>query len=50
MGEGVEAIPSKNEAVEQMSGLPLLPLADERRTREQLIFRSYDSMNVNRNL
>ncbi|MDM8536832.1 2,3-bisphosphoglycerate-independent phosphoglycerate mutase [Desulfobacterales bacterium HSG17] len=46
--EGLEAIPTKDEAVEQMSGLPLFPLSDKRRVKEQLIFRSYDSMNVNR--
>ncbi|QTA79624.1 Phosphoglycerate mutase [Desulfonema limicola] len=50
IGDGMKAIPTKDEAVEQMSGLPLFPISDERRIKEQLIFRSYDSMNVNRSL
>ena len=48
IGEGMDAIPTKDEAVEQMRDIPLVPLSDKRRIKEQLIFRSYDSMNVNR--
>ncbi|MGE0083661.1 MAG: type I restriction enzyme HsdR N-terminal domain-containing protein [Desulfococcaceae bacterium] len=48
IGEGLDAIPKKEEAVRQFQGLPLFPLPDDRREKEKLIFRSYDSMNVNR--
>lgn len=47
IGDGLEAIPSKADLLNQFKGVELQPLADERRRREQLIFRSYDSMNVN---
>ncbi len=48
IGEGLNAIPTKEAAVKHFQGLPLFPLPDERREKEKLIFRSYDSMNVNR--
>jgi len=48
IGEGLDAIPAKEEAVKQFQGLPLFPLPNDRREKEKLIFRSYDSMNVNR--
>ena len=47
-GNGLNAIPSKQEAEDSFDPLRLLPLADARRMRQQLIFRSYDSMNVHR--
>lgn len=46
--EGLEAIPSRDEARELLAGLRLEPFPDKRRHREGLIFRSYDTMNVNR--
>ncbi len=46
-GEGLEAIPSKDQAREHLSHLVLQPFPLEKRDREGLIFRSYDSMNVN---
>lgn len=46
--EGLDAIPSRDDALERMAGMPLEPFPDERRLREGLIFRSYDAMNVNR--
>ena len=47
LGEGLEAIPLKDEAFEKLNRLDLQPFPEERRERESLIFRSYDSMNVN---
>ncbi|MBW2295996.1 MAG: type I restriction enzyme HsdR N-terminal domain-containing protein [Deltaproteobacteria bacterium] len=47
VGEGMAAIPSRNELLSQFTEIVLPPLAGERREREKLIFRSYDSMNVN---
>ncbi|MGD9238187.1 MAG: type I restriction enzyme HsdR N-terminal domain-containing protein [Desulfobacterales bacterium] len=47
LGEGLDAIPSKDEVIEKLSNLDLQPLPEARRERESLIFRSYDSMNVN---
>jgi hypothetical protein len=48
LGAGEEAIPSLKEAEAAFDPHALLPLAQVRRSRQQLIFRSYDSMNVNR--
>ena len=47
MAEGLDAIPSKEEAQRQLTSTELVPLPEERREREQLIFRTYDSDNVN---
>jgi hypothetical protein len=47
-GEGLDAIPSRQSVVENFDGLLFQPLAADRREREKLIFRSYDSLNVNR--
>ena len=47
IGEGMAAIPSRRELMRQFTEGSLQPLAGERREREKLIFRSYDSMNVN---
>lgn len=47
IGEGLDAIPSKDEIKEKLSSLELIPLADKKIEKEKLIFRSYDSMNVN---
>ena len=47
LGEGLDAIPSKGEAIEKLSNLDLQPFPEAKRERESLIFRSYDSMNVN---
>ena len=47
LGEGLDALPSKDEAIEKLSDLELQPFPEEKRERESLIFRSYDSMNVN---
>ena len=47
LGEGLKAIPSKDEVREKLKALQLRPFPEDKREREKLIFRSYDSMNVN---
>jgi len=47
LGEGLNAIPSKGEVIVKLKTLQLRPFSKDRREREKLIFRSYDSMNVN---
>lgn len=47
VGEGLAALPSKEEARHLLQSTPARALAPERCEREKLIFRSYDSMNVN---
>jgi hypothetical protein len=47
IGEGLDAIPSKKTLQERAKSLELQPVAEKRLEREKLIFRSYDSMNVN---
>lgn len=46
-GEGLQSIPSKDELHEKLKDLQLRPFPQEKLEREKLIFRSYDSMNVN---
>ena len=46
-GEGMNIIPSKKEAIEKLESLDLLPFPKDRLEREKLIFRTYDSENVN---
>lgn len=46
-GEGLDAIPSKGKASRQFDTLTWVKLPEDRVEREKLIFRSYDSMNVN---
>jgi hypothetical protein len=46
-GEGLDAIPSKADARTKLKSLELSPLPERRREREQMIFRTYDSDNVN---
>jgi len=43
----VFGLPTKKSAVNEMRNLVLTPLSQERRHREALIFRSYDSMQIN---
>jgi len=47
IGEGLNSIPSKKALQERAKSLELQPVAEKRLEREKLIFRSYDSMNVN---
>ncbi|GBC61787.1 hypothetical protein DENIS_2749 [Desulfonema ishimotonii] len=48
-GEGLAAVPSGDAAAKQMAALEPVSLPEKQVERERLIFRSYDSMNVNRN-
>ena len=47
LGQGLKAILSKQAALTKRNTLKFLPFPKEKREREKLIFRSYDSMNVN---
>ena len=47
IGEGLAAIPSKKQALDMLKSVELQPLPEKRRQREQLIFRTYDTDNVN---
>jgi hypothetical protein len=47
LAEGLDAIPTKAQAQQRLQRTPRVPFPAERRQREALIFRSYDSMNVN---
>lgn len=51
IGEGLAAVPSRTDAESEIMGLPLMPFAPTdpaRIEKERLIFKSYDSMVVNR--
>jgi hypothetical protein len=48
LGKGMDAIPSKSQAIETFDPTGLVKLDEKRRPRQQLIFKSYDSMNVNK--
>lgn len=50
IGEGLEAIPSKEESEEKIGSINLCQLPEKKCEKEKIIFRSYDSMNVNRNM
>ena len=47
LAQGMDAIPSKEEAIERIKRIELRPFPHERLEREKIIFRSYDEMNVN---
>lgn len=47
LGEGLNSIPSKQEARQKLKTMTPAPFPPEKLEREKLIFRSYDSMNVN---
>ena len=47
IGAGLDAIPSKEEAIKMLESLELQPFPALRREKEKLIFRTYDSENVN---
>ena len=46
-GDGLDAIPSKKVAIKKLEFLELQPFPENRRDKEKLIFRTYDSENVN---
>jgi hypothetical protein len=47
IGDGLDAIPTRQEAADELKLLVLTPFPAERREREKLIFRTYDIENVN---
>ncbi len=47
IGDGLDAIPSKQEAVNRLKSLTPQAFSKERLEREKLIFRTYDIENVN---
>jgi hypothetical protein len=47
LAQGMDAIPSKEEAVQRMKETKYEPFPQEKLEREKLIFRSYDEMNIN---
>jgi hypothetical protein len=47
IGDGLDAIPSRQEAIAQLQAYTPLAFPEERREREKLIFRTYDVENVN---
>ena len=46
--KGLEAVPSKSQAMKDFDPSSVVPLDQKRLTRQQLIFYSYDKMNINR--
>lgn len=50
IGEGLEAVPSREQALELLNNLNPISFPPERLEKERIIFRSYDSMNVNRRM
>ncbi len=48
LGEGMDAVPSRRQAEKMFRPDTVVALDESLRPRLQLIFRSYDSMNVNR--
>ena len=47
IGDRLDAIPTRQEAADELKSLTLTPFPAERREREKLIFRTYDIENVN---
>ena len=47
IGKGMEAIPTRTEAERFLSENPPAPLAEKKVEREKIVFKSFDSMNVN---
>ena len=47
LGEGLAAIPDRAALAQHLTNMDPAPLTADRRRKEMLIFRSYDSMNVN---
>jgi hypothetical protein len=43
----LDAIPSREEAIQRMKETKYEPFPQEKLEREKIIFRSYDEMNVN---
>ncbi len=48
VGEGLDAIPSREEIADRYKEADFQPVPENRREQVKLVFRSYDSMNINR--
>jgi hypothetical protein len=46
-GEGIDAVPSKDELIRMSEERPQIPFPEKRLEREKLIFRTYDLENIN---
>jgi hypothetical protein len=47
LAQGMDGIPSKEEAIRRFNEIDFQPFPQERMEREKIIFRSYDEMNIN---
>jgi hypothetical protein len=47
IGQGLDSVPARAFAEKKLAEEPRLPLAENRREKEKLIFRTYDSSNIN---
>jgi hypothetical protein len=47
LAQGMDAIPSMEEAIQRVKEINFQPFPQERMEREKIIFRSYDEMNIN---
>jgi hypothetical protein len=47
LGEGMDAIPPKVDAVARMKTIESQPFPEDKLEREKIVFRSYDEMNIN---
>ncbi len=47
LGSGWDVLPSRQSAMSRLAGKELVQLSEERKHKEALIFRTYDSMNIN---
>lgn len=47
-GEGLETIPAQKEAEAELKEMTLIPYPEGRKEREKIIFRSFDTMNINK--
>ncbi|MCK4768594.1 MAG: type I restriction enzyme HsdR N-terminal domain-containing protein, partial [Desulfobacula sp.] len=46
-GQGLDAIPSKQEALKMIQSIKLIPLDESRKEREMIIYRSFNMEKVN---
>jgi hypothetical protein len=47
LAQGMDAIPSKEDAIHRLKEINFQPFPQEKMEREKIIFRSYDEMNIN---
>jgi len=48
VGKGLQAVPSKKEALKQIKSLEFKPLDENRKEREMIIFRSFNLEKINK--